>query len=363
MELLILDRNFLPIGVVGTVSSLIWNRKYYETGDFELHCEPRLYDLISQGAYLHRSDVEETGIIESLKMQQGNADGILLEVKGRFLTALLNRRVIDTEKNLSGTGEQVFRSLVTDFAINPNVANRKIARLSLGILNYVGSEVQVQALGENLLDKMQEIAVSQEIAFDITYNYLQDILTFQVWQGKDRSYNQTEHSWAVFSSDYGNVLSSEYQSSQGEYRNFAYVVGEDKSENTVIMEVDLTEGEERRELYVEARDINQKKEDDTYWTLEEWKNLLKQRGIERLSEYRKELSLTGEVDVTKNLIYRKDFNLGDICTYTDVFLGLEITERITEVTETYESGKTEISMVFGNQQFTVMQKMKREVKK
>jgi len=43
-------------------------------------------------------------------------------------------------------------------------------------------------------------------------------------------------------------------------------------------------------------------------------------------------------------------------------LDIVVNQRITEITEVYENNKYDISIVFGKEEKTIMQKLKREVK-
>ena len=68
------------------------------------------------------------------------------------------------------------------------------------------------------------------------------------------------------------------------------------------------------------------------------------------------------VDSNANLVYKKDFDLGDYCTYINTEINIATDKRITEVMETYEGAATELSVTFGTDEVsTVKQLIKREV--
>lgn len=150
--------------------------------------------------------------------------------------------------------------------------------------------------------------------------------------------------------------------------NFAYVAGEGEGSARVIVEVDLRSSadEERRELYVDARDLQSTYQDDAgdehTYTADQYKALLRQRGLEKLAEYQKIETVNGDVDPNANLTYGVDFDLGDLCTYRYADVGIETTKRITEIQEVYEGSKQTLSVVFGNDQMTSITKIiQREV--
>lgn len=67
------------------------------------------------------------------------------------------------------------------------------------------------------------------------------------------------------------------------------------------------------------------------------------------------------VDAKANLVYKKDFDLGDYCTYINTEINVATDKRITEIMETYEGGKEELAVTFGNDEIlTVRQLIRRE---
>ena len=87
-----------------------------------------------------------------------------------------------------------------------------------------------------------------------------------------------------------------------------------------------------------------------------------QRGREKLAEYRMVETINSGVDYQANLVYKKDFDLGDYCTYINTEVNIATDKRITEVMETYEGAATELAVTFGTDEVsTVQQLIKREV--
>ena len=131
----------------------------------------------------------------------------------------------------------------------------------------------------------------------------------------------------------------------------------------VIVEVDLRSDktEERREIFVDARDLQSDDGNGNKLSAAQYKALLVQRGKEKLIEYQKVETVTSSVDSHANLEYKKDYDLGDYCTYINTEIGIETAQRITEIMETYEGGSIELIVTFGNEGVTtVKQLIKRE---
>ena len=136
----------------------------------------------------------------------------------------------------------------------------------------------------------------------------------------------------------------------------------------MIVTVDLraSSSEERRELYVDARDLQSTYTDgagtEHSYTASQYKQMLRQRGLEKLAEYEVLEVANSDVDPNANLVYGVDFDLGDLCTYRYTDINIECTKRITEIQEVFEGSKRTLSVVFGAEGATSITKLiKREV--
>jgi len=344
MELLLLDKNFKICGLVDDYSSLIWNRKYYECGNFAL--EPNINNLkqFKTAKYLYCKEFTETAIIETFN-KKDTIIGTQASYTGRFLESILEQRVINkTQKYVNQTTEDIIRSLINTFAIKSG--ERAIPNLVLGERKGLGTIKTIQITGDNLLSKIYELCIEDELSISLKYDFNSNKIIFEVWQGLDRRDIQEENTWAIFSKNFENILEDEYSIDNTKYCNFAYVAGQGEGENRVIVEVNrVKEGEERKELYVDARDLQ--KDEET--TDAEYLEILKQRGIEKLNECNKVETTNFDINTLSNLEYKKDFNLGDKVIYVNDELDFNIENRIVEITESYENGNKTINVTFGDE--------------
>lgn len=350
MELLLLDKNFQICGIIDDFSSLIWNRAYYKCGNFKLQIGIDYYKQFTNAVYVYSKEFEETGILETLNYKTANQSTII-ERSGRFLESLLERRVINkTQSFTNTTTEDIIRSLVSTFAINSG--SRAIPRLILGERKGLGSTKTVQVTGKNLLEYIYELCKEDELGIKLRYDFDNDQLIFEVYQGLNRSDIQDINTWAIFSRNFENIVDDEYSTDETKYCNYAYVAGEDSGNSRVVVEVNrIQEGEERKELYVDARDIQSEVYDDegnsTTIPEAEYREMLRQRGIEKLNETVKVETSNYNIDPYSNLTYKTDFDLGDIVIYKNEQLGFNIENRIVEVSESYENGNKNIEVTFG----------------
>lgn len=363
-DITVLDSNYHPmLPIVDAYSSLQWVRRYYRAGEFELHAPVLFCDILKEGAYVHRADAQETGIIEDFGYELNAQGEESVVVKGRFLNALLADRVIERTRNVSGNAEVVLRSLVNVYVINPTDTSRKIDKLILGTLSGVGAAVNTQITGDSLMEYMDKLSLEQEISYLLRYDFLQDKLIFDVWQGLDRTQNQSVNNIAIFSRDYENISGEVYQRKDADFKNIAYVASAGDGTARIVETVNIVQtGERRRELYVDARDLQQKDDAGNPITETAYRAILRQRGLEKLKEHTIIENIDTTINQFGNLTYKLDFDLGDKCTIINPRIGYQVEQRITEVREIYEGGATNIEAVFGTEKATIKQYIDRRVK-
>lgn len=360
MELILLDKDFQVSGLIEKFTSLQWNRRYYDAGDFEAHIASEYFPLLEDSRYLYNGSADETAIIESIMFSRPQNNQTDLILRGRFLEALLFNRVVPQTANLTGNLETAVRGLVETCAMTND---RAIPLLELDTANGFPETVSMQVTGDNLMDKLYSLLRDYGLSYRIRYDYLENRLLFGLWRGKDRTQDQTENSFAIFSDDFENIMETAYSYNRMEYKNFAYVAGAGEGADRIVEEVDrVGDGEDRRELYVDARDLSPEKEDGTAMTDSEYRAILRQRGVEKLAEFPAIEAIDGKADLNANLEYRVDFDLGDICDYANPGIGLSVQKRLTEVREIYEGVQMRLDTVFGEDYIrNVRQLIKREV--
>lgn len=363
MRILVLDENFKTLGSISLFSSLIWVPRYTKTGCFELHTVTSYFTMLKSGRYIYRTDRENLGVIEDVQYAQTDSGERSCYAKGNFAESLLADRVVNKTINLSGSLEEAMRKLVTEFAIHPGNGD-PVKNLILGDMSGIEEKVNTQITGENLSECLYELGNAAEVSHRVLFDYLNDTLRFEVWKGKDRTDGQTENSWAVFSNSFCNIRSVQYEKNISSYRNFAYVAGEGEGTERVIIEIDMrtSSDEIRREIWVDARDLQKEDSNGKVLTDTEYRQLLIERGKEKLAEYPIVETVNSDIDAEANLIYRQDFDYGDLCTYINSEIGVETAKRITEIMEVYEGGTESISVTFGTDEIEDVKKLiKREV--
>ena len=362
MDIIIMDEDMQTIGSVPLFKTLIWTRRYYEYGLYELHTSSSFFPLLNRGAFLCRNDRDELGLIEDVEYSQDDKGATTCFVKGYFSEKLLKDRVAPRSVTIVGTPEVIGRQLVQTYIIDPT-DDRKIQNIVLGEISGIGKSIKMQDTGFDISEKLYAVEATQEQSHRLRYDYLNNVLIFETWEGLDRRESQNVNSWAIFSNSFANIKDVVYERDTSAYKNYAYVAGEGEGSARTIVEVDIRKdkNEKRREIYVDARDLQSSDANGKTMSVAAYRDTLYQRGLEKLDQYDKIEIVNSSVDPLANLKYMVDFDLGDLCTYINTDVGIELDQRITEVQEVYEGGKTTITVVFGNDEATSITKIiKRE---
>ncbi|MGX8710214.1 MAG: siphovirus ReqiPepy6 Gp37-like family protein [bacterium] len=338
MELYIYSETLEQQGVIDSFSSLRWRRRFFEPGEFELHvpATQENLSLLRAGNVLHRLDRQEAGIIESVKISESRDRGSEIEASGRMGSSLLDQRIILPAISFSGTVEDAMRKLVSENAI----AARPISFLTLGAQQNFPSSCSFQVSGKNVLSALKALSKSAPLGFRVRLDIPDQKWVFEAYDGKDHTVGQTDTPYVLFSDGFGNIREPGYTLDTTGYRNFAYVVAESDDAVRTIAEVDQTGGETRRELWVDAGDIQKGDLTD-----DEYRTQLMQRGLIQLAETAKAESFEAAAVNTENFQYLTDWDLGDIVSFEKWELRLD--QRITEVEEVYENGVETITPVCG----------------
>lgn len=364
MELYIFDKELNLIDIVENFTSLIWTRRYYKSGEFELHLPLTIENIkfLIKGNIIYKKGDLEAGYIETRQIEVDEEGKEVLKINGKFITNYTNRRINWGQLLFNGKSEALMRKLINDNCINPSNSARKIPLLELGELKNYTETIEYQNSYGSLEEELESIALTNEFGYRIKFNHIEKKLIFEVYKGVNRSVNQSLIAPCIFSRDFENILNQTYMESNNNYKNTALVAGEGEGSQRILVDINNnSSGLNRYELFVDARDL-QKEIGDKVLTDMEYKNILMQRGKEKLAEYVEVKTFESKVNTKGNNVYKVDYDLGDIVTVADKKWGITLDTRITEIEEVYEEGKIEINPTFGNSIPTIIDSIKRMVK-
>ncbi|NFE84103.1 hypothetical protein FDB42_12590 [Clostridium botulinum] len=368
MELKIFNRDLNLVGIIDSFSSLIWNRKYNSLGDFQLNIlfTSENNSILKIDNIIYK-DNGECGFITSKEIKIDDDGTENIEVKGKFILGYLERRIIWGQEEINSSVVDASYMLVHNNCINCSEP-RKIPNLMLGEKNNIEIPLVKQVSYNNLLDTVCLISQTHELGLKVDFDIIENKLIFKIYEGIDRSINQSKVAPVIFSRDFENVLNQNYVESNNNYKNVALVAGAGEGIERKTLAIGDKSGLDRYELFVDARDICDKRyvSDDEGISKDEpipeneYSNLLESRGNEKLTQYYKIKSFDSTINTNSNVVYKEDYDLGDIVTFFDKKWELTIDTRITEISEVYDIEGLTINITFGNNIPTLMDIIKRK---
>jgi hypothetical protein len=333
------------LGVVKAFEYLRWTRRYSHCGSFELKAiaTPKNTELLRLCHYLWKSDDEEAGIIEFRELAAPDRETI--HVSGRFATSFLGRRIVWGTETLTGDLSACVWQLLGNHLIHPSNPARRIDGIAFSS-PVLGIPVQTQTSYRNLLDVVTGLCDAAEVGIKMAFDPAGGPLRMSLYHGGITQ--------AVFSRDYENVIDQVYTQSLAGYANAALIGGEGEGSERVFIDIANETGEDRYELFVDAKDL---REEDFGG---EYEDALLFRGEAKLRERAMIHAFDASVNPHGNLAYKQDYDLGGVVRVLSPRWNLDMTARITEVEESYDADGRSLRVVFGKQALSLIQRLKEE---
>ena len=316
-------------GIIDEFSSLIWIRRYFEPGEFELHCpysESNRQMLIAENIVQRFNDLRtlEAGVIESITM---DADEIV--AKGRFMESYLERRLIRGTYTYGDTAENIMRSIVSSMS--------QIPMLTLGDLKGYTSALSFQISYKNVLSTFKKIAKSTGTGYRIRPDLSERVLYFEVYEGKDRSQDNADK--VIFSEKYDNLQNEQWKYNTTDYKTMAYAA-QTINQTLMVYPTGSGEGLGLREVKitnsVDTKDMSAAQIQAAM--MEEAQASLANKTIAESFSF----STTDEP-----FTYRHNYDVGDIVLIKHNAWNYSNSLRVTEVEEDYERGGMDTVLTCG----------------
>lgn len=364
------DNTFENIGEVNQYDSLIWPDKFNGYASFELWApiteENSEYFKKGNILWCGGDNAAKVEIVKSTIDDKGNKT---FNVKGRTLEVVLTTRIIWGTYNASNKyASTAMYEIVNQNCVNPTNAKRKIPYLECAEDKQLGGKMSVQKTGGDVYDSLTTIAGSKDLGFNVLFRPKEKKLIFEVVAGVDRTIEQSIVDPVEFSTDLEDILSSSYYTNDQDEKNVAFVQGEGDGASRVsqISGNNELEGFDRKELYVDARDLQSETVNEdgstTSLTPDEYKAALVNRGDDKLSECEVTETFEAQIRVFGDVQYEfgKDYQKGDKVTVRDRQLNVVVSARITEVEEDFDD-EYALVLTFGYSYPTIMQKVKQQI--
>lgn len=340
----VLDQELNLQGIIDDYVSIIWRPAYYDIGDFEIYVNAtdKAISLLKENRYVVRSSdisvdngiatYKKVMIIKNLQLTTDIENGDFLSVTGRELKFLLHQRIVWGQTTLrNDTAEYGIRRLISSNALHPVEPTRTIPNMQFAEPKGFTEPIEKQASNVQLDEAVIEICKTCGYGWDIYITG--NKLTVEIYKGVDRSYNQTERPYVVFSDDFENLFETEYVYESENYANMTLVGGEGEGLDRIYAYVNNdVSGLERYETFTDARDISQNLDsEDEAISYEDYLLLLDERGRENLTKLTIAEGFSGEV-VDVAFKYGEDFFIGDVVTVINKY-GIQKNVRVLSAIE------------------------------
>lgn len=352
-------------------TSLIWTERYKTHGEFEMR-HPNVADIRSKlplGTLVSLQDTREVMMVESHQIID-NDDGIPeLIVSGRSLTMMLENRVLSgpEKKRWKVPGHQTVGGMCARLIWNSLANNTAIDRVRpysgsnpppndiFDTLNRVGvadesdrgltqkrwwaqpgtvwDQFLLYASEQNLgLRTLRPPNYDRQRIYINSYGVLVETLgdssnlLYEVYNGYDRSTNQTDRPPVIFREDQGHLENCEYLFSIKDWKNAISVHSEEFGSQWIMKPGQTSMGFGRRWTFLDA---------GSYGTFEDQTESnealadQKSRGSQELWKRNKKSIFNAKVSATAPHIYKTHYGLGDTVTIKGDY-GVEAHLIVTE---------------------------------
>lgn len=351
------------LGMLEGYDSLLMETWAFKAGSFSLTTviTEKNRALLAED-YIIWFEGDTAGVIEYIHTATSEDGKSSMTVKGSLLSGLLHRRVLWGLYNLKGSPVKIMCDMVSDCAITPTRGDTQARKMyGLQLMESMpqdAREITKQKTGGELLDFLEETGRATNTAFGVAFDPTLPSMAFWARPGVDRTKHQNTVDPVFYSTELDDVLESEYAYDASQYKNLAFIAGEGEGADRKTLVVSgLSNGSgrtepsgiTRRELFIDARDLQSDSDPETPMTEEEYFKALRMRGEEKLADAQLVQSFSATVrTIDPTYVYGVDFFLGDTITVADERLGIVVDAVVEGVERSMsKSGREDLVFTFG----------------
>lgn len=325
MECSIYNSSLSRIGFLSAFTSLIWGESYTGAGKLQIVAPKTAHSipLLSEGNFVGVPTADTLMFIQSVEDKDGELWAYGCEAK-----CLLDSRVYVGTIKCSGKVEEALRRAVENTDVYDFIG--------LAPLRGLEGRTVSQRTYPTLFEVSRAWCESVGYGFRLVHDKSAHTLLYDVYEGVERK-------GIKFSENYGNLSNLTRLVSETQFRNVAYVGGggEGADRTFVITGATDTAGMDRREMFVDARDL----QIEDGQTQAEYEELLRARGNEKLAEHNRVLEISFDISGQD---FGKTFFLGDLITCVLPEYGMRLLVRVAEFENIYENNILKTQITLGN---------------
>jgi hypothetical protein len=332
------DKEYHLLGIEDD-AQVVYTSKWNTYNSFEIYLKS-MKDYVKTGnRIIWDNDGRKNGIITYIKYDDVEDT---VTIRGYSLLYLLSQRITvpdsgQAQQTYSGAIEDVMYALVKKNATDAG-SLRSFPRMTCEESQGRGIKVAYNTRYDNLLDNLTDLSKYSMVGIGVRVVPADGKEIFEVRFGTDHSISQTDNSQVVFRQEYDNITTETYEINTENYKNTAYTAGQGEGvERAVYIVGDSNVGEDRNEVFVDARDIEDASE-------------LPTRGETKLADYTTQESFVVTANADE---FGKRWDIGDKITVISSTVGVQMDTYVTEVEETLDSTGYSVEPTFGNKTKTI----------
>lgn len=320
MNLNLYDQELNRISIIGTrYVSCLWAEGYNTVQNFTLELQEtdEFRKKVRPDFYVGRDDRKTLMVIKTVQVR----DGKIIASGSQAVRVLDDAAFVGT--------------IPSGSLVAPAIRDAYAASNKYHLVEFADSGLQAaygsQISNKSILALCTTMCQSADVGFRALRNQGQILVEFYMPEVDPN---------LVFAERFGNLILNSLTLSTENLKNYAIVLGQGEEENRTRVDVDLTGGADRRELIVDARDlqIEEGETEDAYL------QRLRARGIEQL------LQKTRTWECAVSPIARdfgSRYDLGDILTVLLPEYGLKLQARVAKFAQKAQNNKTTTTIEVG----------------
>lgn len=335
------------IGMLQHDDAVQWLENYQTPGEVKIDAQATADNLamLIEGNRIYNTDTDTVARICHVDITQSEGEE-LITARCDITSELLSDRVVMATENITNIEAGMYSIYQK---------NRRDLPIELATPEGYPETGEVEITWNSVLDGEEKLAEVSGLGFKVLFDPETGVETFKIYKGIDRSKESNPGYIGYFGTDVGNIQNATITSGTTDYKNVAVIAGAGEGANRTVRIISLgsVSGENRRELYVDARDLQREYQvatptgqyDDkgnpiygyttkTY-TDAQYNAMLDTRGMEKLAEHLKTFTITCDI-VQNNILYGTDYFLGDRMPVKIPEYGIYASARISSVTMIYE---------------------------
>ena len=321
MNLNLYDINLSRIGIIGeNFISCYWAEGYNTVEDFtlELRATKKYKSIIKPDCYVGRDDRKTLMVIKSVQ----TVDGRIIATGRQAARVLDDVAFIGTIEE----GSVIDTSIISAYNNSNGFYNLQFKDTNLGVV------YEEQISHKTILELCETMCQSADVGFKVVRNNGNLIAEF---------YQPILQQNIKLSENFGNVKINDIILSTENYKNYAIVLGNGEDDERIRVDVDMSNGQQHKEIIVDARDLQQEKDE----TFSKYQKRLRARGVEKLLEQQK----TWECAILPlSKEFGSKYDLGDMVDIVLNEYGIKLQARISRFTQKQQRNQLETIVEIGN---------------